>query len=542
MKKVLKKRSIPVLLTASFLLAPAVSAETPYYGKDYSQPEQVRPLFPEVEATDGTPAFVKDEEAFTTQEEMLDYIEELKGKSPYVSVKNIGTSQNGLEIPALYFTKDQKINPSYLSRKPTVWIQSQIHGNEPASGESILAIASRLTGDLGDEVLDKINVIVVPRVNPDGSYNFKRQLQNGLDGNRDHVKLESPEVQAIHHEFNKFTPEVVIDAHEYSPYTSSFDQFGEDGLLKYHDILLLSGRNLNIPEKIRTMSDSLYIDPTLNTLEDKGFTGDRYYTTGVTNGEIDILEGGTEPRIGRNSFGLQTSFSFLVESRGIAIGREDFGRRVAAQIATHEHILRQTAENAKKVKTTVALERAKLVRKGLLPNDKDPIIVNSEAAELENQTLEMIDIASGTVKDIPVNYFSATKAEPTLTRERPTAYVLKPEQAEIAAKLQNQGLKGFQLPKQMKLSVEAYDVTSKEYTEKYEGKQLVEVQTELEKKDVVFPKGTYVFLSAQPENNLLSLSLEPESIDSYVTFGYIPSEVGKELPVYRFMFDGKKLK
>ncbi|PLR69270.1 M14 family metallopeptidase [Bacillus sp. UMB0893] len=542
MKKVLQKSSIPVLLTASFLFAPAVQAQTPYYGKEYSQPEQVRPLFPEVEVTDGTPAFVKGEEAFTTQEEMLAYIEELKGKSPYLTVKNIGASQNGLEIPALYFTKDQKINPSFMSRKPTVWIQSQIHGNEPASGESVLAIANRLTGELGEEVLDKINVIVVPRVNPDGSYNFKRQLQNGLDGNRDHVKLESPEVQAIHHEYNRYTPEVVIDAHEYSPYTSSFDQFGDEGLLKYHDILLLSGRNLNIPEKIRTMSDSLYVDPTLDTLEQNGFTGDRYYTTGVTNGEIDILEGGTEPRIGRNAFGLQTAFSFLVESRGIAIGREDFGRRVAAQIATHENILRQTAANAKKVKTTVAAERAKLIKKGLVSNDKDPIFVNSEAAEIENQTLEMVDIATGTLKDVPVNYFSATEAKPTLTRERPTAYVLNPDQSEVAAKLQNQGLKGFKLPKQMKLSVEAYDVTSKENTEKYEGKQLVEVKTELERKDVLFPKGTYVFLSAQPQNNLLSLSLEPESIDSYVTFGFIPSEVGQELPVYRFMFDGKKLK
>jgi hypothetical protein len=542
MKKVLQKSSIPVLLTASFLFAPAVQAETPYYGKDYSQPEQVRPLFPEVEVTDGTPAFVKGEEAFTTQEEMLAYIEELKGKSPYLSVKNIGASQNGLEIPALYFTKDQKIYPSFMSRKPTVWIQSQIHGNEPASGESVLAIANRLTGELGEEVLDKINVIVVPRVNPDGSYNFKRQLQNGLDGNRDHVKLESPEVQAIHHEYNRFTPEVVIDAHEYSPYTSSFNQFGEEGLLKYHDILLLSGRNLNIPEKIRSMSDSLYVDPTLDTLEQNGFTGDRYYTTEVTNGEIYILEGGTEPRIGRNAFGLQTAFSFLVESRGIAIGREDFGRRVAAQIATHENILRQTAANSKKVKTTVAVERAKLIKKGLVSNDKDPIFVNSEAAEIENQTLEMIDIATGTLKDVPVNYFSATEAKPTLTRERPTAYVLKPDQAQIAAKLENQGLKGYKLPKQLKLSVEAYDVTSKENTEKYEGRQLAEVQTVIEKKDVVFPKGTYVFLSAQPQNNLLSLSLEPESIDSYVTFGYIPSEVGKELPVYRFMFDGKKLK
>ncbi|MDI5791599.1 hypothetical protein PO124_34315 [Bacillus licheniformis] len=71
-------------------------------------------------------------------------------------------------------------------------------------------------------MLDKINVIVVPRVNPDGSYQFNRRLANGIDGNRDHVKLESPEVRAIHQEFNKYSPEVVIDAHEYGVGQTNF--------------------------------------------------------------------------------------------------------------------------------------------------------------------------------------------------------------------------------------------------------------------------------------------------------------------------------
>lgn len=249
MKKLVKKRTIPVLLSAALLAAPAVQAETPYYGKSYSQPEQVRHLFPEIEVIDNTPAFSRDGDAFTSQEEMMAYIKQLKAKSPYLTVKTIGTSQEGREIPALYFTKDKHIRSGYLSKKPIVWVQSQIHGNEPASGESILALANRLAGELGKEILDDINVIVIPRVNPDGSYDFKRQLADGLDGNRDHIKLESPEVQAIHEEFNKYSPEVVIDAHEYSVYSSAFNQVGEQGALKYHDILIQSGRNLNIPEK-----------------------------------------------------------------------------------------------------------------------------------------------------------------------------------------------------------------------------------------------------------------------------------------------------
>ncbi|MDI5791600.1 hypothetical protein PO124_34320 [Bacillus licheniformis] len=38
--------------------------------------------------------------------------------------------------------------------------------------------------------------------------------------------------------------------------------------------------------------------------------------------KIEIYEGGTEARIGRNAFALQPALSFLVESRGIDIGRE----------------------------------------------------------------------------------------------------------------------------------------------------------------------------------------------------------------------------
>ncbi|KAF0817754.1 hypothetical protein KIS4809_3272 [Bacillus sp. ZZV12-4809] len=541
MKKLVKKRTIPVILSAALLAAPAVQAETPYYGKTYSQPEQVRHLFPAIEVKDNTPAFAREGEAFTSQEEMMSYIKQLEAKSPFLTVKTIGTSQEGRDIPALYFTKDKKIKPGYLSKKPIVWVQSQIHGNEPASGESILALANRLTGDLGKEILDDINVIVIPRVNPDGSFDFKRQLANGLDGNRDHIKLESPEVQAIHDEFNKYSPEVVIDAHEYSVYSSAFDQVGEQGALKYHDILIQSGRNLNIPEKIRQTSDSLFVEPAMEELESKGISAKIYYTAGLDDqGEIEIIEGSTEPRIGRNSFGLQPAFSFLVESRGIGIGREDFERRVNAQIATHESILKQTASHARQIKNLVAFERLNLIKKGLLPNDNDPIIIDSENKELENETLEMVDIATGTVQDIPVNYLSATDAEPTLVRDRPTAYLIKPGHEDIAEKLKAQGIQGFKLPKNVKLPAEGFTVTSKEGAGKYEGRELVEVETELTKKDITFPKGSYVFLTAQPQTNLLSLSLEPESVDSYTTFGYIPSEVGQELPVYRFTIDPKK--
>ena len=61
-----------------------------------------------------------------------------------------------------------------------------------------------MTQDFGKDVLNKVNIVIVPRINPDGSYAFKRQLANNLDGNRDYIKLESPEVQSVRAEFNRF--------------------------------------------------------------------------------------------------------------------------------------------------------------------------------------------------------------------------------------------------------------------------------------------------------------------------------------------------
>ena len=146
---------------------------------------------------------------------MIGHIKSLSHKNKNIQVKTIGKSIEGRDIPMLLFSKDsKKLNKD--SRKPLIWIQGQIHGNEPASGESTLVIAQWLAeGKLGD-VLDKVNIAIVPRVNPDGSYYFKRFTANDMDANRDYLKVEYPEVQTIHQTINDYGPEVILDVHEYT--------------------------------------------------------------------------------------------------------------------------------------------------------------------------------------------------------------------------------------------------------------------------------------------------------------------------------------
>ncbi|MDM5297199.1 M14 family metallocarboxypeptidase [Bacillus pumilus] len=520
----------------SMVIPASANADTPYYGKSYEQPASVKKRYPEPHETFGTPAFEKKGEAFTTQEELQDFLHDIVRKSPYATQKQIGTSIDGRSIPALYFTKDRHISP--LSKKPTIWLQAQIHGNEPASGESALVIAKRLAGDEGERVLNHVNIIIVPRINPDGSYAFDRRLASGSDGNRDHMTLESPELTALHQEFNRYSPEVVIDAHEYDVGQKQFADIGSSGALKYHDLLILSGKNLNIPESIRLTSNELYVNGVRETLTKKGFSNDLYYTnTRGEDGKIDLYEGGTDARIGRNAFGLSPALSFLVESRGIGIGREDFARRVAAQVTTHEKIIDTTVKHAKQVKQQVVAERLKLVKKGLQTNDDDQVVIQDAFQAPVHDSLEMVEIEKGQVVHVPVRFHSASDAVPVLTRERPTAYIILPGHEGVEKKLNTLGVKSVTLTVGVKLPVQAYQVTKREEKSQTD----IQLETTFIEKKRQLPKGSKVYVTAQPQNNLLSLALEPESKDSYMSSGFIASKVGDELPVYRFLLHQKTL-
>src|SRR5699024_6117200 len=116
-----------------------------------------------------------------------------------------------------------------------------------------------------------------------------------------------------------------------------------------------SGKNLNIPASIRTLSDELFLSDVFSALDEEGISNGTYFTIEHNeNQEIIAREGGSDAGIGRNAFALKPSICFLTESRGISIGRENFMRRVLSQVITHKAILRTAKNNAETIKQTVA--------------------------------------------------------------------------------------------------------------------------------------------------------------------------------------------
>lgn len=542
------KKILPAIVSAvSLSLAtgfptptPVAQAEDfiPYYGNgpSYIQPDNLSYLFPVPNVTFKTPAFQQDKQTFTSQEEMNTFIKDLTVKNKNVQLKTIGQSTEGRDIPMLLFSNDSK-KGKINSKKPLIWIQGQIHGNEPAAGESTLVIAQWLAeGKLGN-VLDKVNIAIVPRINPDGSYYFKRYTAENSDANRDYLKVELPEVQTIHKAINTYNPEVILDVHEYTVNPAPLKKVGTNGSIASYDLLISSAKNLNIPKQLRNASDELLLPKVFNELEKKHLSYHDYYTLATSDtGVLTATEGSTEARIGRNALGLKNTMTYLIETRGINLGRADFTRRVYAQATAQAAFIKATADQASKVKKVIKQSEKEVVKKGGKAHDHDKIVITSENKQRKNQKLTVIDLAKAKKVNTPIDWFDSTDAYPTLVRNRPTAYILPPEYKDVATKLELLGVQVKKLTRPVNVSVESYKVTDSKVSEELEnGHTTKAVTTTVTAEKQKFSKGSYVFSMAQPDANFIALALEPEGIDSYVTFNFIPAVKGEEIPVYRYM-------
>ena len=186
----------------------------------------------------------------------VDFIEEKVQKYPEIVSSNfIGESQKGKKIPIIYI-KNKNNNDE---KKIKVWMQGGLHGNEPASTESLLYLIHLILEDADYKyLLDKIELAILPMANIDGFLKNDRYAANGLDLNRDHTKMMAPETKASKVAFANFDPHIALDFHEYRPFRKDFAQLSSFGIANPYDVMFLHTGNLNVPENLRYIIDTLF--------------------------------------------------------------------------------------------------------------------------------------------------------------------------------------------------------------------------------------------------------------------------------------------
>jgi len=487
-------------------------------------PAAVAARFPEPSVTFATPAFEAGRTAFTSNDELGAILHGLaRGtaigeNSSEVSVIPLGASQLGAQIEALAFTRPAPpgavagtaIAASGAPRRPTVVIMAAQHGDEPAGTEALIVIAQELAAGRIGGVLDRVDVILLPRANPDGAAAFKRGAADGTDLDRDHLLLKTPEARAIAELLASVAPLVVLDLHEYPVGGAFTTKFG--GVQRF-DALLQYATTANMAPFVTKAAEEWFRQPLLAGLRSAGLSVDWYATVSAEPGDRTLTMGSVAPQVGRNASGLRNAVSLLVETRGGGLGRVDLKRRVQAQVVAVTSVLTSAAkhaDNLTKLRQFVDRETMAFACQGQ--------VILEAAPTPSEYTYAMIDSNSGEVRRLTVGWESALQLRTLKSRSRPCGYWLAPSENEAVRRLRLLGVEVRQFDEPAELRAEGYREVGREPVAggaEANGGGATRLKVQMQPALLDLAAGGYYVSLEQPLAHLVVAALEPEAPASF---------------------------
>lgn len=501
--------------------AVVISAPAPSVAPEPAYSAAVAARYPAPAVIYSTPGLQPGRSGFTSNLEIQSALRELaatarSSTNHRASVLALGPSQLGEPLEALILTRAAGTDAAALaaSARPTVLLIGQQHGDEPAGSEALLVIARELTQGLLQPLLDRINVIIVPRANPDGAAAAQRATRSGLDMNRDHLLLNSLEARALAGLMRDYHPMVVIDAHEYTVAGRFLQKFGA---VQKYDALLQYATTANIPEFLTKAAEEWYRRPMLAALQAQGLSAEWYYTTSTDLADKSISMGGTRPDTGRNVFGLKNAVSLLIESRGVGMGRQHIQRRVHTHVSAITSALASTAQRASEL-----AQLQPYVEKDLASQACKGEAVVEAGPTPAQQDLVMLDPVTGADKTVRVEWNSALTLRKIKTRVRPCGYWLAASSRTAVERLRLHGVQVLRVLEPASVLGDIYRETARSGGVRQDVRgaiadpaQIIQVEVALVRGVVDAPTGSYYVPLAQPLANLVIAALEPDTQSSY---------------------------
>ncbi len=478
-------------------------------------------FFPDSEEVLNTTPALQKKRGFTDYEELMSFLNnQVNSHSKIAKLSFIGESQKGRKIPMV------KLSIPNGKEKIKVWMQGGLHGNEPASTETMLYLIDRLLNDnTYASILDNVDLAIVPMANIDGYLKNDRYAANGLDLNRDQTKLMAPESVVLKQAFSDFNPEVAVDFHEYRPYRRDFAKFSDFGVTNMYDAMFLYSGNLNVPENIRHITESLFVENARKSLDENNFKHHPYFSTTDVKGEIHINQGSISSRSSATNNALTNTISSLIEIRGVGIGKTSFKRRMHSSFLIAISYLKTASEQMTLVKNEIkkASEQA------------NQLVLKSKRAVYQDN-VKFIDLDTEEYIELEMTIRDAWQAKSTLIRERPKGYIIEANQNEIIEKLKILGAELEFISEDRVFTVEIYVIKSYERSSvKYEKMHQQSVSIDLRTEEKTIEKGSVLVSMNQRRANLLAEVLEPEAPNSFISFGVLETNKGEELPIYRLL-------
>ena len=481
----------------------------------------------------------------STYHDVIKFLDTLKSKSEEINLISMGKTHEGKVIPIAILSSPAVASPmeAKATGKPVVYIQGNIHGGEVEGKEALLMLMREIL--LGDKhhLLDNQILLFAPIYNADGNDKMEavrrpsqedspllvgtRENGQGLDLNRDGMKMEAPETRGLISLISTWDPQVFVDLHTTNGTWHAYDltwapSYHTTGHLQTYTYTLdmLKTITSNMEEKHR-----LRLGPYGEYHLSEGWPPKNFYTYNH------------HPRYLVNQFGLRNRMAILSE----AFSHERFYQRINSTYQFVLEILQYTNTHAKEIESInkVAEEavvqyvvtKAGKVKKGVRfkmeSNEKLSEFwtydyIKAQKADSANEWLRTGKVIS--LKDI---LYHAT-FPPILEATLPHGYIIPAEFSNVAELLQRHGVKVTKLTKSRRYAGESFMIDKLTKAEKkFEGHFMASAQGQFVITNQTFKKGDFAVDLAQPLSNLIFYLLEPQSDDGLLTWNFFDSYLEK---------------
>jgi hypothetical protein len=478
--------------------------------------------------------------------DVLSFLDSLQLVTPEVRIGTLATSAEGRTVPYVVASRPLVTTPAEAARtgKPVVYLQANIHAGEVEGKEAVQMLLRDLTGGRLRPLLDRIVLLVVPIYNTDGNEHWaagekNRPGQNGpgvvgqnpngqgLNLNRDYVKLEAPETRGSVPLLLAWDPDLFIDLHT------------TDG--SYHGYVLTyaPGLNPNLNPAVEFVRDRFL--PLVRRRMLERHKQQTFSYGNFRNQSPDSLVQGWEtydarPRFGTNWMGLRGRMSILSEGYSNA----DFPTRIAATYNFVLEVLELAGEQRAPIKAaSLASDRLRpdsvTVRSILAPPSVQPVIAEvtkdlgagSDGYARRQRTGVYRTIA------MPVfDRFAAARKEAL-----PVGYLIPARLSEVVALLRRQGIAVDRLSAPGRVPVQVFPIESLSVDSLFEGHRSARVEGHWSSQptDTAVTTGWFLVRTDQPLGTLAGYLLEPASEDGVVTWNLLDRELraGSPYPIAR---------
>ena len=467
--------------------------------------------------------------------DVVGFLDSLERRTGDLRRWSLARSPEGREIPVVLAARPMVDGPvaAHRSGKPLLYLQANIHAGEVEGKEAALALLRELTTGSLHSLLDSVTVLFVPIYNADGNEHFapgsrNRPGQNGpavvgerangqgLDLNRDYVKLEAPETRASLDLISAWDPDFFIDLHTTNG--------------SYHGYLLTfsPGLNPNSPATNDYVRDRFL--PTIRQRMRQRHRQETFWYGNFRNQNPDSLTQGWEtydprPRFGTNLAGLRGRLAILSE----AYSNAPFRDRVLVTYNFVREILSLAAEQREQIRTLVtAAERfapdSVALRSVLAPATEQEVIAELTEPAGEGAGPFASRRRTGVFRTIrmPVyDRFTAARKE-----ARPAGYLLPPQLSHLVELLRRQGIVVQRFRAGWNGAGESFTIDSVTAARNaFEGHRTVSVEGRWSPTEITVTTGWFYVPVSQRLGVLAAYLLEPESEDGFVTWNLLDRDV-----------------